>query len=101
MIMGIDVSSDKQQPAKAAMLRGDLPADLRQLPQVGQRNNPDAAITLELRQAINRLESFVKVYQGVSTGDGSRFVKQFWEVSFGDPCWEFFHEAPTHDGVSG
>ena len=41
----LDVSRDKQQPKKTAMLRGDLPCDTTVLVQAGQVKNPDHVIT--------------------------------------------------------
>jgi N-6 DNA Methylase len=76
---GIDVSADKRQDLKAAMLRGDASAELCYVPQAGQRKNPDAAIKLGSVVSEELLSQYASCFQGISTGDNAQFVANFWE----------------------
>ncbi len=92
-MMGIDVSTDKQQAAKAAMLRGDLPVEIMLIPQSNQLKNPDAAIKLNAVTLETLLGEFASCYQGISTGDNPQFVINFWEHAGGEE-FTYLQSAP-------
>lgn len=101
LMTGIDVSPARQFDEKAAMLRGEHPTEVALVPQAEQLKNPDAVIQLERHMDVTRLSAFVDVLQGVSTGDGLRFVRRFWEVEGVDADWELFQESTNHNGIGG
>ena len=101
VILGIDVSTDKQQQAKAAMLRGDVVAELRQLLQAGQRTNPDSAIDFDSKPGATRLGDYAIAVQGIGTGDLPRWLRLFWELKSVSTEWQWFQMTPDDGGFSG
>jgi hypothetical protein len=101
LMAGIDVSAAKQPEVKATMLSGDQPADIALVLQIDQLKNPDAVIQLEPHTNVTRLSTYVEILQGVSTGDGLRFVRRFWEVEEVNSNWELFHESSNRNGIAG
>ncbi len=95
VLMGIDVSTDKRQAMKAAMLRGEVKADVGLVGQAEQLKNPDAAISLRSRAVSGRLSDCASAYQGISTGDNPRFTIYFWEICSLNEKWEFFQGPPA------
>lgn len=100
-VSGIDVSSDKRQDVKAAMLRGTEAIAIASGRQCQLVENPDAAIQFGEVHRDSLLRDYATVYQGVGTGDLKRFVRQWWEFAAIDRNWDFFHEAPNTEGCSG
>ncbi len=76
---GIDVSEDKQQTEKAAMLRGERYAQMHLVGQEGQFNNPDARIMTTETTDQGWLSDLAQYGKGSTTGDGPRFLHAFWE----------------------
>jgi N-6 DNA Methylase len=99
-LFGIDVSSNKDQGAKAGMLQGRIPTTSFQLNQSIQRDNPDAAIKLDEAGGQSFLSEYADCYQGISTGDNPRFVANFWEVLF-PGAFTYLQSAPEEDGQFG
>ena len=88
--VGIDVSSGMNVEEKAAMLRGEKIADLILLRQEDQLNNPDVVVSLDSMSAVNLLGTYATCIEGLSTGDGERFIKKFWEIAENGKAWEYF-----------
>jgi hypothetical protein len=104
---GLDASPGKTPAEKAALLRGDggeagtggtASADLRQLPQAGQRKNPDAAIALSLASAATLLEAFADCYQGSGLADITQFRQVFWERPEVSGDWVVHVSSPIAGG---
>jgi len=96
---GIDVSVAKQPAEKAALLRGDMPADITLIPQAEQLKNADARILLSEVRLDDLLAAHADSFEGMTVGDLSRFALQFWEIRWPDTKWERFVGASdtTHD----
>jgi hypothetical protein len=119
-IAGIDVSSDKRQTVKAALLRGDqlltpqaAPTDVEALPvdgeevgfgtetrtangtvslesQAEQLKHPDARITFSTSAGTALLNRLAAGLAGIQTGDYPRFALGFWEIESVGDGFEFF-----------
>ncbi len=96
IMAGIDVSAAKQPDEKAALLRGDQPADIALVPQAEQLKNPDAVIALEAIERTSRLSSFADAYQGTGLGDIERYRFTFWQLYRFAPCWDLHVSSPVH-----
>jgi hypothetical protein len=84
---GVDASAPKSAPEKALLLReGAVVA----VSQKGQLGNPDARITLEAASTADLLQKYADAYIGQRTGDGPRFIAQFWELTNADDGWVNF-----------
>jgi hypothetical protein len=79
-LSGLDVSSDKDQSAKADMLAGRLFTSIVQRPQVALLRVPDARVTLERATTDEMLGDYATSFQGLATADYSRFGRKWWEV---------------------
>ncbi len=101
LIAGLDVGEVKDQGKKARLL-SEKP--LRLVTQLSQRKRPNCIISFDEHQGVQMLCDLAKSTEGLSTGDGDRFLRVFWETpSVGDD-WEFFHvtadETVAYGGLS-
>lgn len=80
-----DLSLVEGVEAKAAGLREE---SLIEISLVGVLASPGAVFSMEASSAAARLEDFAGSYQGISTGDGARFVRRFWELQALGSDWE-------------
>ena len=79
LLSGFDVGSRLDPSEKARAL---IELEPTMVPQAVQYNNPEARIGFDVREVgESRLGDFCECYQGVVTGDISRWVLKFWEVS--------------------
>jgi hypothetical protein len=78
-LVGLDTSTDKRQPVKSAMLRGDAPCPLRILSQRQQQLNPDARIITSAASNLPLLRDYAAGVQGLATHDDPQFAFLFWE----------------------
>lgn len=131
MLAGIDVSAAVTANAKASLLRGLLPTSLKcEAAPVGGREavdeesgdqsrsescagavtftvqaeqlkNPESRVLMEARARGALVKEIAFPTEGLSSGDGERFVHVFWE-HFGrlDP-WEYFQTAPDRESPFG
>ncbi len=77
-LFGLDVGSSSTPDTKAEALASELP---RMVGQKDQHNNPEARIGFDVREAgASQLGDYCECYQGVVTGDISRWVIRFWEA---------------------
>ena len=76
-LCGLDVSEPRTPIEKASALLKSL---IVQVSQKGQLSNPDARIALEEGSKSVLLERYADAYVGQLTGDGLRFVFEFWEM---------------------
>jgi hypothetical protein len=63
--------------------------NVRLLAQEGQRKNPDHRITTTLAGAAQLLSEFARSFQGIASGDYSRFGRVFWEFAAKTREWEY------------
>lgn len=86
-LSGIDASAPKVAQEKAVLLRENRVVAVSQ---EGQLNNPDARISLENLESSGLLIQRTSSIEGLSTGDSTRFVAQFWEVGWRNSVWAPF-----------
>ena len=86
VIRGLDVSEPRTATEKAVQL---LTAEIKQVEQAKQLENPDARVTLEDILAQQVLGDYCSSIEGITTGDMERFVGTFWEHGFSNG-WEHF-----------
>jgi hypothetical protein len=87
VMSGIDVSAAQQPEEKAALLRGDQPADLARVPQAEQLKNPDAVVSFEpISGAL--LSNHTISTQGLKTGDDEKWRRTFWEIDWSEKRWK-------------
>lgn len=101
LIAGIDVGERKQQLAKIRLL---VNKSLRLVDQSMQLKNTNSVINFEENEGILMLTDMAKSTEGLSTGDGERFLRAFWELPRLADQWEFFHvttdETMHYGGMS-
>jgi hypothetical protein len=91
-IRGLDVSEPSTAEGKA---EGLLTTDIRTIEQQKQLDNPDARVSMDRLSQTDLLLNFASSVEGLSTGDGERFIVYFWELSDRDKVvWEFFQKSP-------
>ncbi len=98
---GIDVSAAKEPEEKAAMLRGEEPAELLLVKQAEQLKNPDARIVFELDANLTRLEALTISRLGLGTGDSPHYLRKFWEMAQIGGYWQKYQTAPDNKGHIG
>jgi len=84
-ICGLDVSAPRPAAEKATQL---ITAEIKQVEQAKQLENPDARVALEKTEKIELLEKYANSYQGIKTGDDLQFKRFFWEISSSNR-WKF------------
>jgi len=92
LMTGIDVTAAKKPDKKAAMLRGEEPAEVVILPQEMQLRNPDLAITFEHITG-ELLARYAFSTQGLKTGDDGRWRRYFWEVHKNKQRWRYLQST--------
>jgi hypothetical protein len=108
LMAGLDVSSPRGQlpiyaEEKAAMLRGEQPAEIAYIIQSDQIKNPDAVVTFSRASSIGLLREYAACNQGMITGDNPQYTCAFWELpSLQDGLWTYLQRAPESNTlVSG
>jgi hypothetical protein len=101
-IQSLDVAEEKTPEDKNSKLQGRA---LVQVSQQRQLANPDARLVFSGHTSTSPLLSeFVECYQGVRTGDRSRFVVSFWEVTDFVRTWEALRNTSSSqnpaDGIT-
>ena len=92
---GMDASVRKRPEDKECAL---LEGDIRVVEQAAQVSSPNAAIVLETKvDSLPLLERYAASVEGLSTGDGHRFIRAFWEIDEFYPDWEFL-QGTNPDG---
>lgn len=96
----IDVSDASDPDAKNRALRSLRVSAFLQLRQLA---NPDSRVTLENPSQSLLLGTIAKSTEGLSAGDGDRFILKFWEKSYPgkDEKWQFLQSAPQVTGYYG
>lgn len=91
-LWGIDVSAVKSIPDKISSI---LSGALRSVKQSALLKNPGSVISFDdLKLSVDRMGVFAESYQGLVTGDISRFARVFWEVPTMGKAWRFL-KAPV------
>lgn len=92
-IRGIDVSQDKRQDEKAAMLRGRKDAPIRQSPQCQQLENPDARVIIGYDGSVKPLSKYASANTGLQTGDNDRYSVCVWEIPTVAHGWDLYQRT--------
>ena len=101
IIRGIDVSSFQTTTEKTD---GLLVSEIEQVEQRKQLKNPDATVSFQVIAAKSMLSDYAASVEGLSTGDGDRFVRTFWEQILDPKIWSRFagtaKKTSSFDGMS-
>jgi len=89
--IGIDASESRSPVEKEETIRTGT---LRILSQNEQHRNPDSRVVLESIIKTTRLEQYAKSVEGLSTGDGSKYIRLFWELPKVGSQWCFLQGSP-------
>ena len=100
-IVGLDVGELKDQTDKARLLAEKA---LQFVSQKSQTRNPDCVVSFDDNEGVQMLCELARSTEGLSTGDGDRYLRSFWEVSPVSNRWSFFHvtadETLSYGGLS-
>jgi hypothetical protein len=90
---GLDVGDNKDQEVKARLL---TTRQLRSVHQRIQLKNLNHAVTFMDLESVGLMVDLVKSYEGMSTGDGDRYLLKHWELDHlrNRPQWEYFQVTP-------
>jgi hypothetical protein len=91
LITGCDAGAVKDQSDKALLLEE---GPLKSVSQASQLNTPNHAITFEDISGQALLSHSARSIEGLSTGDGDRFLRKAWELPHILDGWDFFHVTP-------
>ena len=94
LIRGLDVSEPRTAADKAA---GLLTAEIKQVEQARQFENPDARVALEDAEDIALLEKHANAFQGIASGDYPHFGRYYWELSIVDGKEWVFQQSTIKD----
>ena len=83
-LAGLDASDLPTPNEKATTL---ATAALVQVSQAGQLGNPDSRISLSESSKLPLLDKYAYSYHGLTSGDGPRMIREFWEMSAVSPSW--------------
>lgn len=98
-IYGLDVSDSHAVSEKATQL---ITAEIKQVLQKKQLDNPDAIITLEDVGSSVLLKQYCDPLTGLQTGDDPYFSRYFWEISNSFyPLWLKYHGSPDQNIFGG
>ena len=92
LIHGTDVGAFRSAQEKLVNLRSSTIIGVNQQSQL---KNPDARISLEAGSEHALLSESAVCPRGVVTGDGDRWVRQFWEIPLLGARWPFFQGTTT------
>ena len=87
MLGGLDASAPNSPEEKAVFLTSQ---PLLQVSQKMQLGNPKGIVSLDALESERLLEHFSICIKGLTTGDGFRLIRLFWESDTIRPGWEFF-----------
>jgi hypothetical protein len=93
-----DVSEFGSADHKSDALSQTRPLRIGQMPQL---ENPDARIVFEISTEAPPLSQIATALMGVSTGDGVRFNRYFWEVPILETTWDFLQSTVSKTRLFG
>jgi len=96
LISGIDASETRQPSEKAALLRT---AEIKQVEQVKQIDNPDARVALEESENLELLQQYASGLQGIASGDYAHFGRLFWELPSNDSNQWIFQQSTVVETI--
>jgi len=80
----------------------DIPdGSVKLVPQAEQLKNPDAVVLTFRAKHGQLLVELATAVEGLSTGDGDRFTRGFWELAVVDGPWSLFHGPPPRTMTFG
>ncbi len=94
---GLDVIEARTPTDKADGLADRIPTPVQVVPQAGQLKNPDHRISWDTSNTSQkRLSDYCFSAQGLSTTDGPRFIRNYWEMPQLGKGWEYLQTAAEH-----
>jgi len=100
VMAGIDASVAQDPAGKAALLRGEMAADIVMLPQSEQLENPNSVVQISQLSTGLRMSAYATSHRGHCNGDSPGFERCFWEVLMTEE-WEFLQSAPEGTSLYG
>lgn len=91
MLRGVDVTEPRTAAEKAA---GLLTAEIKNVEQAKQLENPDAIVSLDSLESIDLLSEYARAWQGIVTSDDNRYFGRFWEMICPNQTWTVAQQAP-------
>jgi len=91
---GLDASAVGDVAEKAALLTGQMAADIAVIIQAKQITNPDAVVQVGVPRDLPLLGEFGDTWQGIVTCDDNRFLRNVWEVVMPDGRWMLTQQPP-------
>ena len=100
VLYGLDASAPKSPEGKAIVLTREA---LLEVNQHAQLKNPDARVAFDLLASNKELGAYATCIEGLSTGDGPRFIAKFWEITrFSTQGWvPFIQNVDSHIEYGG
>ncbi len=97
IVLGLDVSTHKDQGHKAILLRGaEVDGESAKLHSGAQATfdaDPETRIVLRDSEAVEKLSDYAVPHTGMQTGDNEHYSFAFWELPQRTKEWEFFHRT--------
>ena len=90
-LSGLQLPSDKEA--------GMRTAGIQLFNQVSQLKNPDKRVTFRNSTSQKLLGAIAKSTEGLSAGDGERFIVKVWEKPCCDSDWRFLQTAPERTSL--
>ncbi len=100
-VAGVDEGLEDEASAEPVPEAGPADGSIKLVPQAEQLKNPDARVTLIMLDRGSRISAIAATTEGLSTGDLSQLVRQFWEVPEFGEGWVGFQggiDAPVDFG---
>lgn len=99
VLYGLDASAIKTPLQKSASIRE---SSLKPTTQINQTNNPDSIISFDpLESKYPPLEKYTESFQGIVTGDISRFTQKYWEQHKTESIWRKLKSPITDESDQG
>ena len=101
LLRGVDVSEPRTAADKAT---GLITAEIKQVGQARQLENPDARVTLDVLESKKLLTSYADSYLGLGTGGFEQFGRCYWEFPLRPIGWSWLQSSTQNindfDGLS-
>jgi hypothetical protein len=95
---GLDADTARDLDSKPGKLRS---GDILVIDQEAQRKNPDCRIVLSTEISSSLLSEFADYGKGSTTGDGPRFILNFWELPHSKKKYERWLNSPEVEASWG
>jgi hypothetical protein len=91
LFLALDADTGRDLNVKPEIMRS---APARMLEHAFQLQNPDSRISIEIHLQTILLSNYAEAYQGNTTGDNDRYIRQMWEFDKRNSGWCFLQRTP-------